>query len=149
MLTWSPTTAAGEPVAGAAPADGLGIEGIPLMPGIPGVPLAFDPKVTDGWAAGGDDEQLASSTPRADAATRCFRSLAMFMPRDMAAGYTLRRGGANTSITPLTSRTISAGNGFGVIANWWVRTCPLGENDVVWQGQCSASSCASNHSRHP
>ncbi len=69
-------------------------------------------------------------------------------------GYTAQAGatglaGANTSITPLTSRTINLGNGFGAIGNWWVSTCPAGENDVEWQGQRSVSSGASNHSRHP
>ena len=30
--------------------------------------------------------------------------------------------GANTSMTPPTSRTSNFGNGFGAIGNWWVRT---------------------------
>ena len=59
------------------------------LPGIPGVPLEFDPKVTDGCAAGREDEQPASNrTPTADTATRCFRSLAISMPRNRAVGYT-------------------------------------------------------------
>jgi hypothetical protein len=50
------------------------------MPGIPGVPLAFDPKVTDGCAAGGDDEQPAKTTPTANPVINGFRSLAISMP---------------------------------------------------------------------
>jgi len=145
MVTWSPATAAGDPVADAVPDGAPVIAGIPLMPGIPGVPLAFDPKVTDGWALGCEDEQPASNSAPAANKARCFRGM-VIMPRNRAVGYT---GGANTSITPLTSRTISVGNGFGAIGNWWVSTCPVGENDVVWQGQRSVSSGASNQSRHP
>jgi hypothetical protein len=50
------------------------------MPGIPGVPLAFDPKVTDGCAAGGEDEQPASNPLTANAVINGFRSLAISMP---------------------------------------------------------------------
>jgi hypothetical protein len=62
MLTWSPATAAGDPVTDAVPGGGPGIEGIPLMPGIPGVPLAFDPNVIDGCALGREAEHPASSS---------------------------------------------------------------------------------------
>jgi hypothetical protein len=136
MLTWLPATAAGDPVGEAVPVGAPGIDGIPLMPGIPGVPLAFDPKITDGCALGREPEHPATKTaPAANTAPRCLRSMTMFMPEDKAAGYTTYAGwsgcaGANTSMTPLPSRTINAGNGFGAIGNWWVSTCPLGENDV-------------------
>ena len=89
MVTWSPATATGDPVADAVPDGAPVIAGIPLMPGMPGVPLAFDPKVTDGCAAGREDEHPASnSTPTAEMAKRWFRNLAIFMPRNRAVGYT-------------------------------------------------------------
>jgi hypothetical protein len=80
MVTWSPATAAGDPVADAVPDGAPVIAGIPLMPGIPGVPLAFDPKVTDGCAAGREDEQPASTTLTANPVINGFRSLAISMP---------------------------------------------------------------------
>jgi hypothetical protein len=78
------------------PAGALGIEGIPLIPGIPGVALAAEPKVTDGIgmlelvpAVGREAEHPANnSTPTANAATKCFRSMAISMPRDSVVGYT-------------------------------------------------------------
>jgi hypothetical protein len=68
MLTASPPTGAGDPVAGAVPAGALGIEGIPLIPGIPAVPLAPEPKVTDGCASCREAEHPASSAPVTSAA---------------------------------------------------------------------------------
>jgi hypothetical protein len=129
MLTWLPLTGAAGAVTDAVPDGEPGIAGIPLMPDIPGVPPAPEPKVTDGCAAGGEDEHPPSnSTPAANGATKRFRGMGISMPLDRAVGYT---GGANTSIAPLTSRTINVGSGFGAIGNWWVITCPLGANDVV------------------
>ena len=59
------------------------------------------------------------------------------------------RAGANSWITPSTSRIINAGNGFGATGNWWVSTTPVGANDVEWQGQRSRSPGASNHNLQP
>jgi hypothetical protein len=62
MLTVSPATAAGDPVADAdAPADARGIDGMPLIPGMPGV-VAPDPNVTDGAGWDGGDEHPATSS---------------------------------------------------------------------------------------
>jgi hypothetical protein len=89
MVTASPAAAAGAPVVDAVPAGALGIDGIPLMPGIPGVALAPEPKVTDGCALGREDEHPASnSTPTANKATKCFRNLAIPMPSNRSVGYT-------------------------------------------------------------
>ena len=122
MLTESPPTAAGELVAD-VPAGAPVIGGIGLMPGIPGVPLAAEPKVIDGCASCRDAEHPAStSTLTANTATVGFRNMAIVMPGNRAVGYTAQAGaaglaGANTSIAPLTSRTINVGNGFGAIGN--------------------------------
>ncbi len=62
MLTALPATGAAGPVADAEVlAEALGIGGIPLMPGIPGV-VAPEPNVTDGEVADGGDEHPATSS---------------------------------------------------------------------------------------
>jgi hypothetical protein len=100
---------------GAAVADG-----IPLIPGIPGVTLAPDPKVTVGGVLGAGEEQAASSRTVAVASMTARQDL-IFTPTYRRAGYTSQVGwsgcGARTSITPLTSRTCSAGSGFGEIGS--------------------------------
>jgi hypothetical protein len=73
MLTASPATGAADPVADAeGPAEGPDIDGMPPMPGIPGV--APDPKVADGCdVCGGGDEHAANSST-ASSTTRTPRS---------------------------------------------------------------------------
>jgi hypothetical protein len=62
MLIALPTTGAADPVVEAVvPAGTSGIDGMPLIPGIPGV-VAPDPKVTDGEVADGGDEHPATTT---------------------------------------------------------------------------------------
>jgi hypothetical protein len=55
---------------------------------IDGVAPASGLSVTDGCAVGREAEQPASTKLTATTATECFRSLAIFMPRDSAVGYT-------------------------------------------------------------
>jgi len=102
------------------PAGALGIPGMPLMPDIPGVPPA-EPKVIDGCASCRDAEHPASNSALTASTAKCFRGM-VIMPRDRKVGYTSQagsssRGGANTSIDPLASRTINVGNGFGAIGS--------------------------------
>jgi len=62
MLTALPATGAAGPVVEAVvPAGTSGIDGMPLIAGIPGV-VAPDPKVTDGDVADGADEHPANIT---------------------------------------------------------------------------------------
>jgi hypothetical protein len=62
MLTALPTTGVADPVVEAlVPAGRSGIDGMPLITGIPGV-VAPDPKVTDGEVADGGDEHPANIT---------------------------------------------------------------------------------------
>jgi hypothetical protein len=62
MLTALPTTGVADPVVEAlVPAGASGIDGMPLIPAIPGV-VAPDPKVTDGEGADGGDEHPANIT---------------------------------------------------------------------------------------
>jgi hypothetical protein len=74
-------------------------------------------------ATGRDWEQPANAnTPAAGTIAKHLRSMGISMPRDTAVGYTAQagrsgRGGANTSMLPLASRTINAGKGFGAIGN--------------------------------
>src|SRR6516164_10072604 len=96
-----PTGAAGavvdEPVApGVVP-----IGGIAVIPGIPGVALTPDPKVTDagavdGGAVGAGDEQPASSRTAAVATTGGPQDL-MFTPVDRTPGYKRVRSAARVS----------------------------------------------------
>jgi hypothetical protein len=64
-----------------------------VMPGIPGVPPAAEPKVTDGDGCGAACRELehpaSNSAATATEATRagCFRHMVV-MPRDRAVGYT-------------------------------------------------------------
>ncbi|MGA7132633.1 MAG: hypothetical protein WBZ15_09915 [Mycobacterium sp.] len=62
MLTALPATGAAEPVVEAVvPAGTFGIDGMPLIPGIPGF-VAPDPKVTDGEVGDGGDEHPVNIT---------------------------------------------------------------------------------------
>ena len=96
------------------------VDGIPLMPGIPGVTLTPEPKFTVGRVSGAGAEQAASSRTAAAASVTPRQGL-VFTPTHSRAGYTGQAGwsgcGASTSITPLTSRTCRAGSGFGEIGS--------------------------------
>ena len=68
MLTELPATGAADPVVEAVvPAGACGIDGMPLIAGIPGV-VAPDPKVTDGEVGDGGDEHPAAATTASAAA---------------------------------------------------------------------------------
>jgi hypothetical protein len=91
ILTWSPATGADAVPVGAPPVDG-----IPVMPGIPGVLPPGDPKVTDGCeSCRGAEHPASNSTPTANTpfakTTRCVRNMAKDMATLQGCGTVAKR----------------------------------------------------------
>src|ERR1700739_4359194 len=100
FTAFGPTGAAGAVVDEPVAAGALPVGGIALIPGIPGVALTPDPKVTDAGAfddgaVGAGDEQLASSRTAAVAAGA--PPQLMFTPVNRTPGYTGLRSAARVS----------------------------------------------------
>src|SRR5262245_34723842 len=87
MLTALPATGAAWPADDVVPAGLFDIEGIAVMPGIPGVTVTPGPKFTVGRASGAGDEHAPSSRTAA-VAIKTARQGLVFTPTHRQAGYT-------------------------------------------------------------
>src|ERR1700730_4712316 len=98
IVTALPATGAAGPVDEEDVAAGPAVvDGIPLMPGIPGVTLTPDPKFTVGRVSGAGEEQAASSRTAAVASVTARQGL-VFTPTHRRVGYTDHIGGWVTRI---------------------------------------------------